>query len=388
MNIQSQFKKCSLAKALLFLLPFMLPASVLKAQTITKKQKYVVIGYVGGYRGVADMSMVNPEKLTHINYAFVNVRNNRAWLTHERTDTTNFRNLVLLKKRNPALKVLISIGGWTWSGNFSDAVLTDTSRQAFAASAVAIIKKYNLDGIDIDWEYPAIPGNTGNVYRPEDKENYTLMFKALRHDLDILENQTGKKLLLTTAVGGFKRFIDHTEMGKAQQYLDYINLMTYDYFQDSLGIAVHHTNLYASKQYKTENYADKAVSDFIAAGVPASKLVLGVAFYGRSSIVLDAAQNGLGMKKGEQMRVGGYTRIKDSLINQKGFKYYRDRNAEAPYLFNATTKQFISYDDEWSIKAKCKYLVKHHLAGVMFWEYADDKKEYLLNEIDASLKTR
>jgi chitinase len=388
MNNFISFKKHNLAKALLFLLLFILPALTVKAQTMAKKQKYVVIGYVGGYRGVADMSMVNPEKLTHINYAFVNVRNNRAWLTHERTDTTNFRNLVLLKKKNPALKVLISIGGWTWSGNFSDAVLTDTSRQAFAASAVAIIRKYNLDGVDIDWEYPAIPGNTGNVYRPEDKQNYTLMFKALRHDLDILEKQTGKKLLLTTAVGGFKRFIDHTEMGKAQQYLDYINLMTYDYFQDSLGIAVHHTNLYASKQYKTENYADKAVSDFITAGVPANKLVLGVAFYGRSSLVLDAAQNGLGMKKGEQMRVGGYTRIKDSLINQRGFKYYRDYNAEAPYLFNATTKQFISYDDEWSIKVKCRYLVKRRLAGVMFWEYADDKKEYLLNEIDARLKTR
>ncbi|NHA04588.1 glycoside hydrolase family 18 protein [Mucilaginibacter sp. HC2] len=386
--INLKFHKHLLAKALLCLLPFLLPAITLRAQKATKKPKYVIIGYVGGYKGVANMEMVNPEKLTHINYAFVNVKNNRAFLSHERTDTINFRNLVQLKKRNPALKVLISIGGWTWSGNFSDAVLTDTAREAFSASAVAIIKKFDLDGIDIDWEYPGMAGNTGNTYRPEDKVNYTLMFKALRHDLDILEKQAGKKLLLTTAVGGFKRFLDHTEMDKAQQYLDYINLMTYDYFQDGSGIAVHHTNLYASKQYQTENYADKAVSDFIAAGVPASKLVLGVAFYGRSSKVLDVAQNGLGMKRAEYVHVGGYTLIKDSLLNRNGFKYYRDRNADAPYLFNAATKQFISYDDEWSIKAKCHYLIKHKMAGVMFWEYADDKKEYLLNEIDARLKAK
>lgn len=386
--INLKLYKQAAAKAMLCLLPFLLPSITLQAQKATKKAKYVIIGYVGGYKGVANMEMVNPEKLTHINYAFVNVKNNRAFLSHEKTDTINFRNLVQLKKRNPALKVLISIGGWTWSGNFSDAVLTDTAREAFSASALAIIKKFDLDGIDIDWEYPGMAGNTGNIYRPEDKVNYTLMFKALRHDLDILEKQAGKKLLLTTAVGAFKRFLDHTEMDKAQQYLDYINLMTYDYFQDGSGIAVHHTNLYASKQYQTENYADKAVSDFIAAGVPASKLVLGVAFYGRSSRVLDITQNGLGMKRAEYIHVGGYTLIKDSLLNQKGFKYYRDRNAEAPYLFNASTKQFISYDDEWSIKAKCNYLIKHKMGGVMFWEYADDKKEYLLNEIDARLKTR
>jgi chitinase len=71
---------------------------------------------------------------------------------------------------------LISVGGWTWSKNFSDAVLTDTSRQNFVTSAVAIVSKYNLDGIDIDWEYPGMMGDS-NVYRPEDKENYTLLFR-------------------------------------------------------------------------------------------------------------------------------------------------------------------------------------------------------------------
>ncbi|HVW95346.1 MAG TPA: glycoside hydrolase family 18 protein [Mucilaginibacter sp.] len=353
---------------------------------IAQKKRHVIIGYVGGYRGLIDTTMVNAKKLTHINYAFVNVRNNRAWLTNIKTDTTNFRNLLKLKKVNPDLKVLISIGGWSWSKNFSDAVLTDTSRKAFAESAVDIVRKYNLDGLDIDWEYPDDKGD-GNVYRTADKYDYTLMFKAIRHELARLQHETGRKMFLTAAVGGFKRFTEHTEMNKAAKYLDYVNLMTYDYFQDSLGIAVHHTNLYASKKYKTLDAADKAVDDFITAGVPVKKLVMGMAFYGRSARVTDTAANGLGIKTDGKMRAGGYTFLKDSLVNNagRGFKYYRDNDASAPYLFNPQTKQFISYDDEWSAKNKCDYVSRRHMAGVMFWEYSDDQKEYLLDEINRDL---
>jgi chitinase len=349
-----------------------------------QKNKFVVIGYVGGYKGLFDTSMVDASKLTHINYAFVDVQHNRAWLTNKRTDTTNFRNLIKLKKKNPDLKVLISIGGWTWSNNFSDMALSDTSRKAFAQSAVAIIRQYKLDGIDIDWEYPDNKG-AGNIYRAADKQNYTLMFKALRQELDVLEKETGKKLLLTAAVGGFKRFLQHTEMDKVATYLNYVNMMTYDYFQDSLGIAVHHTNLYASKKYATRDDADKAINDYVAAGVPRHKLVMGMAFYGRSSSVADSTNHGLGMRTIAHIPGGGYTFIKDSLVNKNGFKYYRDTDAMAPYLYNPTTKQFISYDDEWSVQKKCEYVKKNGLAGVMFWEYADDKKEYLLKQVTKTL---
>lgn len=348
------------------------------------KDKYVVIGYVGGYRGLVDTGMVDANRLTHINYAFVNVQHNRAVLTNLKTDSTNFKNLNKLKLKNPDLKIMISIGGWTWSTNFSDAALSDTSRKAFAMSAVDIVRKYNLDGVDIDWEYPGLSGN-GNPHRPEDKQNYTLMFQSLRQELDLVEKETGKKMFLTTAVGGFKDYLNHTEMDKAQVYLDYINLMTYDYFQDSLGISVHHTNLYPSKKYNTRDYAAKAVTDFIAAGVPSNKLVMGLAFYGRSAKVADDSANGLGTKTTEHMQGGGYTFIRDSLMNKPGFKYYRDKDAKAAYLFNAETKQFISFDDEWSIKNKCDYVKDNNMGGVMFWEYSSDKKEYLLKEANKNL---
>jgi chitinase len=369
----------------LLLVALFVTATVFTSNAQSAKNKQVIIGYVGGYKGLYDTTMVEAGKLTHINYAFVDVQHNRAWLTHRRTDTTNLRNLVKLKKKNPDLKILISIGGWAWSNNFSDMALSDTSRLAFAESAVDIIRQYQLDGIDIDWEYPDNIG-AGNIFRAEDKQNYTLMFKALREQLDILEKETCKKLLLTAAVGGFKRFLQHTEMDKVSHYLNYVNMMTYDYLQDTLGITVHHTNLYASKKYYNRDDANDAVKDFVAAGVPRNKLVMGIAFYGRSYRVADSTNYGLGVKTVERMRGSGYTFIKDSLLNQNGFKYYRDNAAKAAYLYNATTKQFISYDDEWSVQKKCGYVVKSGMAGVMFWEYADDKKEYLLNEINKDLK--
>ncbi|HVS93134.1 MAG TPA: glycoside hydrolase family 18 protein [Mucilaginibacter sp.] len=370
----------------LFAFTLLIPALVF-AQSPGHK-KYVIIGYVGGYHGLYDSTMVHPKRLTHINYAFVVVRNNRAYMEHEKTDTVNFRNLLKLKKINPKLKVLISIGGWGGSRYFSDAVFTDTARQGFAASAVAIVKKYGLDGIDIDWEYPNDIG-AGNIYRPEDKHNYTLMFRQLRLDLDTLQKQTGKTLYLTAAVGGFTRFITLTEMGDVAKYLDYVSLMTYDLADDTLHMVLHHTNLYASKGYKTLCSADLAVKDFEAAGVPANKLVVGVAFYGHTFVAVDSAKIILGARTSSvhinRPGGGGYTFIKDSLINRKGFKYYRDEDAKAPYLYNDSLRQFVTFDDEWSVKNKCRYVKSNNLGGVMFWEYATDKKEYLLKEIDKDL---
>ena len=345
------------------------------------QNKPVIIGYVGGYRGLINVN-VSPKKLSVINYAFVDVKDNRAWLHREATDTVNFRHLNDLKKQNPALKVVISIGGWTWSGKFSDAVLTDTARAAFAASAADIVKKYDLDGIDIDWEYPARKGLEGNIYRPDDKANYTLMFRDLRHALDSIKIQTHKTYLLTCAVGAFKDFVDNTEMGKAQQYLDYINLMTYDYNEK---VASHHTNLYKSKKYEGKNSADKAVDAFIASGVPPEKLVMGLAFYGRVYNLASDTKRGIGDSIINHDKGRGYSIIKDSIINRNGYIAYRDRKAKAPYLYNASKRQFITYDDEWSVKEKCKYVLSKKMGGVMFWEYSSDPKEYLLDEADAIL---
>ena len=351
----------------------------------SKPKKYLINGYVGGFRGLVNTAQIDANKLTHINYAFVNVQDSLAVLTNLQTDSTNFRKLNELKLINPDLKIVISIGGWAWSENFSDAVLTESSRKMFAKSSVDIVRQYKLDGVDIDWEYPGMRGEEGNIFRPEDKQNFTLMFKALRAELDILENETSKKYLLTAAVGGSKSFIEHTDMGALQQYMDYILIMTYDYGGRN-GTVGHHTNLYADRKDADMSSADRSVQNFIAAGVPAHKIGLGAAFYGKGWLTDTIAKNGLGQKRVKSVPGGGYTKIKDTLINQNGYTKFYDKKAKAPYLFNPSTKTFITYEDEKSIKDKCKYVKKKKLAGIFFWEYFSDPKGYLLSEINRDLK--
>ena len=347
------------------------------------KTKPIVLAYVGGFRGLVDADQIAAEKLTHINYAFVDVKNNRAWLHNLITDSTNFKNLNRLKLRNPDLKILISIGGWSWSENFSDAVLSDTARVAFAASAVDIVRQYQLDGIDIDWEYPGMKGED-NVFRPEDKEHFTLLFKALREQLDGLKQQTAKNYLVTTALPGFNEIFTHTNMRDAQQYLSYINVMSYDFFTGGPQ-AGHHTNLFASGKVDNETSGDRAVKLYEQAGVPAEKLVLGIAFYGRAWQLQTPDPKAYPRTITKVERGGGYTFIKDSLLTNPAYKRYWDRKAKAPYLYNADLKRFVSYDDEESVRAKCQYVKKNGLAGVMFWEYFSDPKAYLLSEIDRQL---
>ena len=372
-----------LARLVLLILLSLNTAGVF-AQT-PKKHQYIVNGYVGGFRGLVKTELIDVSKLTHINYAFVNVQDSMAVLTNLATDSTNFRKLNELKRINPDLKILISIGGWAWSENFSDAVLTESSRIKFAKSGVDIIRQFDLDGVDIDWEYPGMKGEEGNIYRPEDKENFTLMFKAFREELDKLAQERGKKYLLTAAVGGSKSFIEHTDMGALAQYMDYVLIMTYDYGGRN-GTVGHHTNLYADKNDPDMSSADRSVRNFIAAGLPAHKIGLGAAFYGKGWEAESTINNGLGQKRVKPVQGGGYTKIKDTMIDQNGYKKYYDKKAKAPYLFNAESKVFITYEDEKSIKGKCKYIKKNKLAGIFFWEYFSDPKGYLLTEISKDLK--
>jgi chitinase len=349
---------------------------------MAQKTKPVIIGYVGGFRGnIIEPSSIDAKALSHINYAFIDIKDNRAWLHNEKTDTVNFRKLDELKNINPDLKILISIGGWTWSKNFSDAVLTDTSTQNFAQSAVNIVSKYDLDGIDIDWEYPGMIGDS-NVYRPQDRAHYTNLFKNLREKLDVLSKHTNKKYFISTAIGASPDFLQHSQMEEAQKYLDYINLMAYDFDESYDNIAGHHTNLFSPSNMPYIHSADAAIQDLKKIGVQLSKVVMGIAFYGKGKVVESSENNGLYQIPVKNVRGGGYTYLNDSIVNKNGFVRYWDDESKAPYLFNADKRIFITYDDEQSVKEKCRYIKKHKLAGAMFWEYSSDKKLYLLKVIN------
>ncbi len=343
-----------------------------------------VIAYVFPRDKALAADEIDGEKLTRINYAFANI-NRGEMVEGSAYDAGNFAVLDGLKRQNPQLKLLVSVGGWTWSGGFSDMALTEAGRRRFIDSAVRFVGKYGLDGVDIDWEYPGMPG-MGNPHRPEDAQHYTALLTELRRRFDLEGKRLGRQLLTSVATGASLNFLAHTEMGKVARVVDSVNLMSYDYYEPSSDKTTgHHAPLYANPRDPRHVSADASVKAYLAAGVPASKLVLGVPFYGQAWAEVNGEYHGL-YQHGVAARIAAsYRDIPALLAPAGGYQRYWDAEASAPYLYSAAAHTFISYDDAESLRLKCQYVLKHGLAGIMFWEYHNDLDETLLRAIDAGL---
>ena len=355
--------------------------------TLAQPATRVIAGYLFVGNAPADVSDVDASRLTHINYAFANLRDGEV-VEGFASDTENFRRLRELRQRHPHLRVLVAVGGWTWSGGFSDAALTVASRERFVRSAVAFVQRHDLDGLDIDWEYPGLPGN-GNTHRPEDKANFTAMMAALRAGLDDLGRRTGRRYLLTFAAGAFPRFIEHTELAQVAASIDWVNLMTYDFRVAAVDpVAGHHANLFDHPDDEKRRSGDAAVREFLAAGVPAAKLVLGVPFYGRGWMDVRADRNGLYQPGVPLTDTKGltYARLAADLVGKDGYERHWDPTAQQPYLWNASRRIFIAYDDPESVRRKAQYVVERGLAGVMYWQHGSDRTGTLLQALHESLQ--
>ncbi len=354
---------------------------------------YMVVAYVAGFRNF-DFSSIDASKLTHINYAFANIIDGEVRFGSEAIDDTemnvdDLRELSALRKVNPDLKILVSVGGWGWSGNFSDAALTDSSRNRFGASAARFVRDYSLDGIDIDWEYPNHPG-AGNTYRPEDVHNFTLLLECVRKHIDSLAMAEGRKdkYLLTIATGASEHYAANTELGPLSEYLDFINIMTYDFHHGGSTQTGHHANLWLSEWDAADGDAtDKAVELHLKAGVPPEKLNIGIPFYGRIWRGVEPVNNGL-YREAETTGAGmPYAEVLKALADPAFTRLY-DSSAASPFLWNATDSVFISYEDEGSIAARMEYIRSKGLGGVMFWEYTEDVDGMLLKAVKDGLKAR
>ena len=361
--------------------------AVAAGQTEAPPASKAIIGYVFPQNRVLAPGEVAAEKLTHINYAFANIQNGEMveGFAH---DTENYRVLNGLKAKNPNLKVLVSVGGWTWSGGFSDVALTAKSRKKFIDSAVAFLGRHNLDGLDIDWEYPAQAGY-GNVNRPEDRENCTALLAEARAALDKAGAQAGKRLLLTMATQAADVWLEHTEMDKAQAYLDYVNLMAYDQFEASSSpITGHHAPLFTSPANPKADSAATSISHYLAAGVPAAKIVLGVPFYGHAWGEVGPTNDGL-YQPGKQPTARVYASFDDiekNLDGKNGFIRYWDDISKAPFLYHPQSRLWVSYEDEQSMRAKTKYVVDRGLGGMMFWQYTEDSGGVLLGAMNKGVR--
>jgi chitinase len=327
-------------------------------------------------------SVTHPEKLTHINFAFAQIDASGAVVLPHPGIAAQLSQLVALKARNPRLKILLSVGGWTADG-FSDAAVSAESRLAFANSAVALLREHSLDGIDLDWEYPG-QDVAGIKARPEDEQNFTLMLRTMRARLD-----AARPGYLLTIASADHEYFDHTEMDKLHVYLDWINVMTYDFFNGMTPTTGHHAGLHRSRYAAaTDRDGDTAIRQHLAAGIPANKLVLGAAFYGRAFGDVNPSNDGLNQPFGKFVGAFPYVELATTRIGRDGFVRHWDPVAQAPFLWNAGTRTFISYEDPQSLAAKAKYVRRHRLGGLMFWELSQDRDGELLDAIGKGLRTR
>lgn len=332
---------------------------------------------------------INAGKLTHINFAFAQIDGNGRIAFNQPESAAALKTLLALKSQNPRLKILLSVGGWGADG-FSDAALTVDSRGTFARSAVELLRAHDLDGIDLDWEYPG-QGVAGIKHRIEDRTNFTLLLKMMREQLNAASDAdglSGSDRYLLTIASADREYFDHVEMAKIHTYLDWLNVMSYDFFNSLTPTTGHHAGLFASAfAAPGDRNADSSIRQHIAAGVPRSRLVLGVAFYGRAFAGVDPEDKGLHRVYERYQGDYSFAELKERLIGREGFVRYWDERARAAYLWNGRLRTFISYDDPEAIRAKAEYVRENRLGGMMFWELSQDRDDELLDIIVQTLRS-
>lgn len=343
---------------------------------------YRIIGYVAD--GPA-LPRISADKLDVINFAFAQVNPAHEVFLPQETAARSLAGLVALRKINPDLKVMLSIGGWG-VGNFSEAALTDASRARFADTALALVRKHDLDGLDIDWEYPAHPG-PGISHRPEDKQNFTLLLQAIRAKLDALSASDGGRRYLLTIAAADGEAARGLEIARISEVLDWINLMTYDFYGSLTPTTGHHASLYRSRTAAPDSRTtEKAVDEFLKAGTPPRKLNVGLAFYGRIFGDVTDAQQGLHQPFGSE---GGFVTWQDiarRYLGKNGFVRLWDEQAQSAWLWNEKERRLISYEDPQALRAKVDFVRQRGLGGVMYWEQRTDPEEQLLDVVHAALQ--
>ncbi|MEY3416895.1 MAG: hypothetical protein RL060_1006 [Bacteroidota bacterium] len=277
-------------------------------------------------------------------------------------------------------KVMLSLGGWGSCENFPMVAADPVKRANLAHHCVRALANYGFDGIDMDWEFPGSAAINGTA---ADKENFTLMMKAIRDSIDHYGNQIGYKFLLTGAFGPHEVFNQYIEWEKLNEFMDFFNLMTYDFNGGWSANASHNSPLYAPAKGDTNAFANTFERLTVKYKVPAEKINMGVGFYGRSLMgkpghkisLYDTAHTGLADSITFVPELGG-SLYWNLLLNKDKFEDHWDDKAQVPYLIGkGDVNTFVSYDNPRSIQLKADYVKQHDGAGLIIWEISGDVVE-------------
>ncbi|KAF8603036.1 hypothetical protein BDV93DRAFT_493979 [Ceratobasidium sp. AG-I] len=274
----------------------------------------------------------------------------------------NFKQLYALKLKHRTIKVLLSIGGWTYSqaGHF-DFVTSASARATFVSSSISLMEDNGLDGLDIDYEYPETP---------EQASGYVSLLSELRSALDAHAKKKGESnpYQLSAAVPAGAANYQNLLVSEMNPSLTMWNLMAYDYAGAWSSTSDDQANLYGPTD--TGASTDDAISWYTSNGVPANKIALGIPLYGRAfqqTTGIRESYSGVGAGSSES-GIYDYKALPPS-----GSKVTEDTTHVSSYSYNSATKELVSYDTPNIVKIKANYIVKKGLAGGMFWELSGDK---------------
>lgn len=352
------------------------------AGTGAERTEGAVVGYYASWAPGLGYTpdKVPAERFTQLNYAFAKIQDGRAALGDPARDAQTLRELTALRRRNPDLKIVLSIGGWDESAYFSDAAASASSRTAFAQSCLDLLTVHGLDGIDLDWEYPVSGGAAGVIHRPQDGENFTLLLQALRKALDQQGRRDGKTYVLTIAGAVDSGYLKNIEPQAVAEAVDHIFLMTYDLHGPWDAWADFNAPLYAPSDgpARYRSSVDGGISAWLDRGVPAEKLVLGIPLYGYIYQGVSGGSGGLYSRFTAAQSVS-WDKIKAQYLNSTAYKQLRHSEARVPYLYG--NRSFLSYDDEASAAAKAALARDRGLGGVGFWELSQDTAGDLIESV-------
>ncbi|KAF9395356.1 hypothetical protein CPC16_008589 [Podila verticillata] len=365
-------------------------------------EKMVVAYWTDWTSGSMSPEAIPFDKVTHINYAFAIVRPDFRPVF----ETDYLLSRVVREAHAKGVKVLMSIGGWTGSQYFSPLAATQQGRKIFIDGAVQFVQDYNLDGIDIDWEYPGRLGSTCNAFdEKNDANNFLILLQELRAAFSEMPRGDQLEISLATRIVPFDgpngQLTDVSEFAKV---VNHINVMAYD-INGPWGSVTGANAPFAGDGLTYEGGA----SAWINAGFPAEQINMGVPFYGRSLITKKDMSDSRTMAVPFYSRVpmgdnndGLWTDPCEKTVAYSGVWKFRnlreqgvidaqgnarapwirnfDEDSMTPWLFNPQTKQFISYDDRESLKMKVDYAKEKNLGGMMLWAINQDTADFeLLN---------
>lgn len=349
-------------------------SAIAEVEQQEQKNDFKIIAYYTPSTGKINKETV--DQLDQVIFSFLHLRGNELSFD-EAEDSTSLAYLTSLKKQNSNLEVLISLGGWGGCETCSEVFSSAKGRNDFARSVKKILEDFHADGIDLDWEYPAVENFPGHAFKPEDKQNFTALVTELRETL-------GEDYQISFAAPGFDEFIQNSvEWEKVMPLMNNLNLMSYDMVHGGSSSTGHHTSLYSTADQKMS--ADYSLKYLDSIGVPKEKIILGAAFYARVWEDVDSINNGL-YQSGKFKEAVLFKDLESFQEEHDGFVMHYDSVAQAPYLYNPNKKLFATFDDPMSIAAKTEYVIQNNLGGIMFWQLSGDKEEKGLVDIIYKVK--